>query len=435
MQGKEILSVRSENIYGEMGIDPSVIALTERAEKEIKESFAEIDRIAEINQLKVIKAMQDEGVSEACLLETTGYGYNDIGRDTLERVYARVFGTEEALVRSQIVCGTHALYLAIAGNTKPGDTVYSPCGLPYDTLQTVLGLNGTPNSLKDYGVSFSYTELTSEGKFDYDAIEREIPEKVRLIEIQRSRGYSERSSFLLTELEELIRFLRKLRPEALIMVDNCYGEFIDTYEPSEIGADLVVGSLIKNPGGGIAPVGGYIAGTKKCVESAAARLTAPGLLRELGPSLGNNRPLFQGLFMAPQVTASAEKGAVLLSRVFELLGYEASPASDEKRTDIIETVHLRDRDSLIAFCRGIQKAAPVDSMFMPEPDAMPGYDCDIIMAAGCFTSGSSIELSADAPLREPYSVFFQGGLTYAHAKLGVMKAVQELLSAGKITNL
>lgn len=425
--------MRSSDIYGEAGISPEVLSLVERAEKDIAEKFAEIDKIAEYNQIKVVRAMQEEGVSEACLLETTGYGYNDIGRDTLERVYARIFGCEEALVRSQIVCGTHALYVAIAGNTRPGDMVYSPCGLPYDTLQTVLGLSGAENSLKDYGVGFSYTELTPEGKFDYDAIRREIPEKVRLIEIQRSRGYSGRESFSLAELEELIRFVKELRPEATVMVDNCYGEFIDTVEPTQIGADMAVGSLIKNPGGGIAPVGGYIAGTKTCVENAAARLTAPGLCRELGPSLGNNRPLFLGLFLAPSVSAAAEKGAILLARTCELLGFETSPSSEAKRTDIIQCVNLNTRENLISFCRGIQKAAPVDSMFAPEPDAMPGYDCDIIMAAGCFTSGSSIELSADGPLREPYRVFFQGGLTYAHSKFGVMKAIEELVKDTKIT--
>ena len=418
--------MKLNDIYGEFGIDREVSGLVEEAEKELKPAFEKIDRICEYNQMKILRAMQEEQVSEACLLETTGYGYNDIGRDTLERVYARVFRCEEALVRSQIVCGTHALYVAIAGNTKPGDAVYSPAGLPYDTLQTVLGLNGAKNSLKDYGISFSYTELKENGKPDYTRIAEEIPEKVRLVEIQRSRGYSERESFTLAEIRELTEYIRKLRPDTLIMVDNCYGEFVDTYEPTEIGADMIVGSLIKNPGGGLAPVGGYIAGTEECVENAAARLTAPGLLRELGPSLGNNRPLFQGLFMAPSVTAAAEKGALLLARVCEKMGYCTSPASQSERTDIIQTVKLGNKENLIRFCRGIQKAAPVDSQFAPEPDAMPGYGCDIIMAAGCFTSGSSIELSADAPLREPYRVFYQGGLTYPHAKLGVMMAIQEL---------
>lgn len=415
-----------QKIYEEYGIRPEVAGLVTEAEKELKERFREIDEIAEYNQLKVIRALQQEGVSEACLVETTGYGYNDLGRDTLERVYARIFKTEEALVRSQIVCGTHALYLAIAGNTKPGDTVYSPAGLPYDTLQTVLGLNGARNSLKEYGIGFACTELDANGKIDYEAIRREIPENVRLVEIQKSRGYSGRETFSTEEIGKVIAFIRKLRPGAVFMVDNCYGEFVDIIEPTEVGADMCVGSLIKNPGGGIAPVGGYIAGTEECVEAAAARLTAPGLCRELGPSLGNNRPLFMGLFNAPQVTASAEKGAILCAKVYEKLGFKTSPSSDAKRHDIIQCVELGTREKLISFCEGIQKAAPVDASFAPEPDAMPGYDCDIIMAAGCFTSGSSIELSADGPLRDPYRVFFQGGINYPHAKLGVMMSLQKL---------
>lgn len=422
-----------QKIYEEYGICPEVARIVAKAEKELSETFAGIDRIAEYNQLKVIRALQQEGVSEACLVETTGYGYNDLGRDTLERVYARIFKTEEALVRSQIVCGTHALYLAIAGNTKPGDTVYSPVGLPYDTLQTVLGLNGTKNSLKEYGIRFAYTELTEDGKIDFERVRKEIPENVRLVEIQKSRGYSGRESFSNAEIGELIQLIRSLRPEAIIMVDNCYGEFVEITEPTEVGADMCVGSLIKNPGGGIAPVGGYIAGTAECVEGAAARLTAPGLCRELGPSLGNNRPLFMGLFNAPQVTASAEKGALLCAKVYEMLGYKTSPISKAKRYDIIQCVELESREALISFCRGIQLASPVDAQFAPEPDAMPGYDCDVIMAAGCFTSGSSIELSADGPLREPYRVFFQGGINYPHAKLGVMMSVQKMVADGILT--
>lgn len=424
--------MRSSNIYGDAGIDSRVIRLINEAEGKIIESFKRIDGIAEANQIKVLSAFQKEQVSEACLVESTGYGYNDLGRDTLERVYADIFGTDEALVRSQIVCGTHALYIAAAGNTRPGDIIYSPVGLPYDTFRTVLGLTGANGSLKEYGVGFSYSELNEKGKPDFDRIRNEIPENVSLVEIQRSRGYSERNTFTVSEIGELIEYIRKLRPKAKVMVDNCYGEFVELTEPTEVGADMAVGSLIKNPGGGIAPVGGYIAGTEECVENAAARLTAPGLCRELGPSLGNNRPLFMGLFLAPSVAASAEKGAVLLSKVFEELGFAASPSSDEVRSDIIECVSLKNAENLISFCKGIQKASPVDSMFMPEPDAMPGYDCDIIMAAGCFTGGSSIELSADGPLREPYSVFYQGGLTYPHAKYGVMKAVQQLMDDGRI---
>jgi len=422
-----------KSIYDEYGIRSEVADLVTCAENSLKDRFAQIDEIAEFNQLKVIRAMQQEGVNEACLVETTGYGYNDLGRDTLERVYARIFKTQEALVRSQIVCGTHALYLAIAGNTKPGDMVYSPVGLPYDTLQTVLGLNGTRNSLKDYGIGFSYTELDEKGKPDFDKILREIPDNVRLVEIQKSRGYSGRETFSTDQIGEMIEMIRKRRPNAIFMVDNCYGEFVDTYEPTEVGADMCVGSLIKNPGGGIAPVGGYIAGTEECVEGSAARLTAPGLCRELGPSLGNNRPLFLGLYNAPQVTASAEKGAILCAKVYEKIGFKTSPKSDALRHDIIQCIELEERDRLISFCRGIQLAAPVDSQFAPEPDAMPGYDCEIIMAAGCFTSGSSIELSADGPLRDPYRVFFQGGMNYPHAKLGVMMSVQKMLEDGNIS--
>ena len=419
--------MRSENIYGELGISEYVSELVNSCENELKSRFDEIDKTAELNEYKVLNAFRKNNGSEACLVETTGYGYNDLGRDTLENVYADIFRTEEALVRSQIVCGTHALYVAASGNTRPGDVIYSPCGLPYDTFQTVLGLNGAEGSLKDYNVGFAYTELDSCGKFDFDRIKEEIPEKVSLVEIQRSRGYSKRPSYSVEEIGELIEFIKKLRPNATVMVDNCYGEFTDTIEPSEAGADMIVGSLIKNPGGGIAPVGGYIAGTEKCVERAAARLTAPGLKRELGPSLGNNRPLYMGLFQAPVVTAAALKGAVLMSRVYEKLGYNVFPGSDEKRNDIVQLVDLGSREKLIAFCEGIQMASPVDSMFMPEPDAMPGYDCDIIMAAGCFTSGSSIELSADGPLREPYSVFFQGGINYPHAKLGVMRSAESVI--------
>ncbi|MDO4487804.1 MAG: methionine gamma-lyase family protein [Eubacteriales bacterium] len=420
--------MNSEEIFGKLNISEKTINLVNECESIVKENFAKIDAISEYNEYKVIAAFQKNQVSEACLVETTGYGYNDIGRDTLECVYADVFKTDEALVRSQIVCGTHALFIAASSNTRPGDVIYSPCGMPYDTFQTVLGLNGAEGSLKDYNVDFAYTPLKADGSFDFDRIKAEIPEKTKLVEIQRSRGYEARPSYSVDELGELIEFIRKLRPDVTIMVDNCYGEFTETKEPSEVGADMVVGSLIKNPGGGIAPVGGYIVGKERCVELAAARLTAPGLKRELGPSLGNNRPLFMGLFQAPIVTAAAVKGAVLLSCVYEKLGYNVSPRYNETRHDIIQLIDLKSREKLIAFCQGIQKASPVDSMFMPEPDAMPGYDCDIIMAAGTFTSGSSIELSADGPLRDPYRVFYQGGINYPHAKLGVMKSVENLMN-------
>lgn len=420
------------DIYGEFGISKEVQELVKEAEASLKERFAEIEETEEFNQLKVLHAMQKNKVTEACLLETTGYGYNDLGRETLENVYADLFGTEDALVRSQIVCGTHALAVAISGNTRSGDMVYSPCGLPYDTLQTVLGLNGARGSLKEYGVGFSYTELLPDGSFDYERIRKEIPENVALIEIQRSRGYSLRPSFSVDSIGELIGFLKELKPDAKIMVDNCYGEFVETKEPSEVGADMIVGSLIKNPGGGIAPVGGYIVGTEECVENAAARLMAPGIGKEIGPSLGNNRPMFMGLYHGPQVTAAALKGAVLLAKVYEMLGFDTFPKFGEKRSDIVQTVVLKTPERLTEFCRGVQSASPVDACYAPEPNEMPGYDCEVIMAAGCFTSGSSIELSADGPLREPYAAYYQGGLNYTQGKLAVMKTVQFLKNGSLI---
>ncbi len=424
----------SESIYKSFGIDEKIYKLVNEAEAKVKSAFERIDEISEFNTLKVVKAMQDCGVSEACMLETTGYGYNDIGRDRLEEVYAKIFKTEDALVRSQIVCGTHALAVALFGNTRPGDEIYSPVGIPYDTLQSVLGIAGDGRgSLKEYGVSFKYTELKADGSFDYEGIKAAINEHTRLVEIQRSRGYADRRTFSLDEIAELISFIRGIKPDVIIMVDNCYGEYTELIEPSEVGADMVVGSLIKNPGGGIAPVGGYIAGTHECVENASYRLTAPGLGKEVGPSLGNNRLLYQGTFLAPQVTAAAEKAAILLSEVFMRLGFAVNPKPGEIRHDIIENVTLGSPDKVISFCKGIQKAAAVDCFAAPEPAPMPGYDSDIIMAAGCFIQGSSIELSADGPLREPYNVFFQGGLSYAHGKLGIMMAAQQLLEDGLIS--
>ncbi len=424
-----------ENIYKRLGISEPVYRYCNEKERELSERFAEIDRIFEYDQLKVLKAMQDCKVSEACLTETTGYGYNDLGRDRLEEVYSKVFGTEDALVRSQIVCGTHALTVAIFGNTRPGDEIFSPVGLPYDTLLEVIGIREAVGSLKEYGVDFSYCDLRPDGSFDYEAIRQGINERTSLVEIQRSRGYSERHTLSVAEIGELIAFIRSIKPDVKIMVDNCYGEFVEELEPTEVGADMAVGSLIKNPGGGIAPVGGYIVGTKECVKNAASRLTAPGLYKELGPSLGNNRLLYQGLFMAPSAAASAGKGAVLLSAVYEGLGYECAPKTAEKRHDIIEAVTFHSPGPLAAFCSGVQKAASVDSFIRPEPTPTPGYEHEIIMAAGCFISGSSIELSADGPLREPYTAYFQGGLTYYHAKLGVMRSLEELIREGYIKRL
>lgn len=422
--------MKSENIYRLFGVDDRIAAMIDEAEASLQDRFIKIDRIAEINQLKVIHAMQENGVSGACMLETTGYGYDDLGRDKLERVYADIFHTEDALVRSQIVCGTHALSVALFGNTRPGDEILSPCGLPYDTLQTVLGLTGARGSLKDYGVSFRFVDLKADGSFDFEGIRSAINERTKLIEIQRSRGYADRRTFSVEEIAELIRFIRGIRKDLIIMVDNCYGEFTEELEPSDVGADMIVGSLIKNPGGGIAPVGGYIAGTESCVGNAAARLTGPGLEKELGPSLGNNRLLYQGIFLSPTVTAGAVKGAILAASVYEKLGFSTAPKAAEDRYDIIEAITLKSPEKVISFCRGIQRAAAVDAFVAPEPSPMPGYESDIIMANGSFISGSSIELSADGPLREPYTVFFQGGLTYQHSKLGVVLSAQQLLEDG-----
>ncbi len=427
--------MKLENIYRSIGVSDSVFELVEKAEQELQERFHAIDKIAEYNQLKVVAAMQENGASEACLVETTGYGYNDIGRDRLEDIYASVFRTEDALVRSQIVCGTHALTLALAGNTRPGDEILSPVGMPYDTLQTVLGLTGARGSLKEYGVSFRCVDLLPDGSPDWEGIRNAIHEHTRLVEIQRSRGYADRRSFSVEEIGEIIRFVRGIKPDVIIMVDNCYGEFTEISEPSECGADMVVGSLIKNPGGGIAPVGGYIAGTRECVANAAARLTGPGLEKELGPSLGNNRLLYQGIFLSPTVTAGAMKAAILASLVYERLGFAAAPSSDEIRHDIIEAITLGTPEKVISFCKGIQSASAIDSFVSPEPSPMPGYESEIIMANGSFISGSSIELSADGPLRPPYTVFFQGGITYPHGKLGILMSLQQLKNDGYLPDL
>ena len=427
--------MKLENIYRSIGVSDSVFELVEKAEQELQERFHAIDKIAEYNQLKVVAAMQENGASEACLVETTGYGYNDIGRDRLEDIYASVFRTEDALVRSQIVCGTHALTLALAGNTRPGDEILSPVGMPYDTLQTVLGLTGARGSLKEYGVSFRCVDLLPDGSPDWEGIRNAIHEHTRLVEIQRSRGYADRRSFSVEEIGKIIRFVRGIKPDVIIMVDNCYGEFTETSEPSECGADMVVGSLIKNPGGGIAPVGGYIAGTRECVANAAARLTGPGLEKELGPSLGNNRLLYQGIFLSPTVTAGAMKAAILASLVYERLGFAAAPSSDEIRHDIIEAITLGTPEKVISFCKGIQSASAIDSFVSPEPSPMPGYESEIIMANGSFISGSSIELSADGPLRPPYTVFFQGGITYPHGKLGILMSLQQLKNDGYLPDI
>lgn len=415
-----------KNIYKDFGIDDKVFEYSESILKDLKERFDEIDRLADINQLKVIASMQKNNVSEACMLGTTGYGYNDIGRETLEKVYADIFHTEDALVRAQITCGTHALALALMSNLRPGDELLSPVGKPYDTLEEVIGIRDSVGSLKEYGVTYRQVDLLDDGTFDYENIKKALNDKTRLVTIQRSKGYQTRPSFSVKQIGELISFVKNIKPEVICMVDNCYGEFTEEIEPSDVGADMVVGSLIKNPGGGLAPLGGYICGKKECVENAAYRLTSPGLGKEVGASLTILRDFYQGLFLAPTVVASALKGAIFAANVYEKLGFDVIPNSIEDRHDIIQAVTFGDRDKMIAFCQGIQAASPVDSFVKPEPWAMPGYDSDVIMAAGAFISGSSIELSADGPVKEPYSVYFQGGLTFPHVKLGIIKSLQTL---------
>lgn len=417
-------------MYEQFHISEKVLAFSSGIETSLAERFAAIDKIAEYNQLKVIKAMQENRVSDIHFAGTTGYGYNDIGRETLERVYASVFHTEDALVRPQITCGTHALYTALAGNLRPGDELLSPVGKPYDTLEEVIGIRPSNGSLKEYGITYRQVDLLPDGNFDFEGIRAAITESTKLVTIQRSKGYATRKTLSVKRIGELIAFVKDIKSDLICMVDNCYGEFVETIEPSDVGADMVVGSLIKNPGGGLAPIGGYIAGTKDCIEKAAYRLGSPGLGREVGASLGVNQAIFQGLFLAPNVTACALKGAVFAANIYERLGYSVVPNSVESRHDIIQAVTFGNPEGVIAFCQGIQAAAPVDSFVTPEPWDMPGYDSPVIMAAGAFIQGASIELSADGPIKPPYSVFFQGGLTWHHAKLGVLMSLQRLIDTG-----
>lgn len=422
----------TKELYKTMGISPEVYEYGETAVRKLQERFRQIDDVAEYNQLKVLEAMRKNQVSEACLLGTTGYGYNDLGRDTLETVYADVFRTEDALVRPQITCGTHALALALMSNLRPGDELLSPVGKPYDTLEEVIGIRPSAGSLAEYGVSYRQVDLLEDGSFDYANIQKSIHEKTRLVTIQRSKGYQTRPTLSVERIGELISFIKKLKPDVICMVDNCYGEFVEEREPGDVGADMVVGSLIKNPGGGLAPIGGYIAGKRECVENAAFRLTSPGLGKEVGASLGILKDFYQGLFLAPTVTANALKGAVFAANLYERLGFPVVPDGSESRHDIIQAVTFGNPEGVIAFCRGIQSAAPVDSHVTPEPWDMPGYDAKVIMAAGAFVSGSSIELSADGPIKPPYAVYFQGGLTWAHAKFGILKSLQSLVDASLV---
>lgn len=429
------ISQAIQALYEEMGISPKVLAFGTKIEERLSRRFADIDKMAELNQLKVVNAMQKARVNAECFHYASGYGYSDYGRDTLEQVYANVFHTEDALVRPQITCGTHALALTLSANLRPGDELLSIAGKPYDTLEEVIGIRPSRGSLAEYGVTYRQVDLLPDGSFDFENIRKAISEKTKLITIQRSKGYQTRPSFSVSQIGEAIAFVKKIRPEVICMVDNCYGEFVEAEEPSDVGADLVVGSLIKNPGGGLAPIGGYVAGRKELIENCAYRLTSPGLGKEVGASLGVMQSFFQGLFLAPTVVAGALKGAVFAANVYEKLGYPVVPNGSEDRHDIIQAVTLGSPEGVIAFCQGIQAAAPVDSYVTPEPWDMPGYDSKVIMAAGAFVQGSSIELSADGPIKSPYAVYFQGGLTWEHAKLGILMSLQKLYDKGIVKEL
>ena len=422
----------TNSIYNQLGVSDQVLRFGQEVLEGLTDQFRHIDQVAEFNQAKVIAAMQKNRVNATHFNLSTGYGYDDEGRDNLERVYADCFGAEAALVRPQITCGTHALALALGANLLPGDELLSPVGGPYDTLEEVIGIRPSPCSLKEYGVSYRQVDLVPDGGFDYDGIRAAINEKTRLITIQRSKGYATRPSYSVEEIGRLIAFCKECKPDVLCMVDNCYGEFVETQEPTNVGADMVVGSLIKNLGGGLAPTGGYVCGRKECIERCAYRLSAPGLGREVGANLGLLTSFYQGLFLAPTVVSSAVRGAVFAAGCYEKLGFRVVPGSGEIRRDIIQAVELGSREAMVAFCKGIQSAAPVDSYVTPEPWAMPGYESEVIMAAGAFVQGASIELSADGPIRPPYAVYFQGGLTWFHAKLGILMSIQKLLDAGII---
>lgn len=422
-------------MYKNFGIADAVSDFCLDVEASLKDRFEKLDEVAEYNQMKVLAAMQKHRVSAECFNGTTGYGYNDLGRDTLEEVYATCFKGEAALVRPQITCGTHALALALMSNVRPGDEILSPVGKPYDTLEEVIGIRPSKGSLAEYGVTYAQVDLLADGGFDFDGIRNAINDRTKLVTIQRSKGYASRPTLSVERIGQLISFIKEVKPDVICMVDNCYGEFVEKREPLEVGADMIVGSLIKNPGGGLAPIGGYIVGKKECVENAAYRLTSPGLGKEVGASLGMMQSFFQGFFLAPTVVNAALKSAIFAANVFERLGFAVIPNGSESRHDIIQAVTFEKPEGLIAFCQGIQAAAPVDSYVTPEPWDMPGYDSQVIMAAGAFVQGSSIELSADGPLRPPYTAFFQGGLTWYHGKLGIMMALQKLYDANLVKGI
>lgn len=424
-----------KEMYKNFGIADAVSDFCLEVEASLKDRFEKLDEVAEYNQMKVLAAMQKHRVSAECFNGTTGYGYNDLGRDTLEEVYATCFKGEAALVRPQITCGTHALALALMSNVRPGDEILSPVGKPYDTLEEVIGIRPSKGSLAEYGVTYAQVDLLADGGFDFDGIRNAINDRTKLVTIQRSKGYASRPTLSVERIGQLISFIKEVKPDVICMVDNCYGEFVEKREPLEVGADMIVGSLIKNPGGGLAPIGGYIVGKKECVENAAYRLTSPGLGKEVGASLGMMQSFFQGFFLAPTVVNAALKSAIFAANVFERLGFAVIPNGSESRHDIIQAVTFEKPEGLIAFCQGIQAAAPVDSYVTPEPWDMPGYDSQVIMAAGAFVQGSSIELSADGPLRPPYTAFFQGGLTWYHGKLGVMMALQKLYDANLVKGI
>ncbi len=413
-------------MYKEFGISDELLELANNTQKDIKEIFDQIDKICEYNSLKVLNAFKENNISDMHFNSTTGYGYGDIGRDTIEKVFAKVLGAEDALVRGQFISGTHALTVALFAFLRPGDTLLSISGKPYDTLDSVIGIKDNPSSLKAFGIKYEGIDLI-DNEFNTKAIiERVQKGNVKLIEIQRSRGYSLRKSISLEQVEDIIKQIREVNKETIIMIDNCYCEFVNTKEPLEIGADIIVGSLIKNLGGGIAPNGAYIAGKKELVELAGERLTSPGQGKEVGPSLGINKQILQGLFLAPNVVANSLKTAVFASRILEKMGYKPSPLYNEKRADIVQTICFGEKEALIKYCQGIQEGSPIDSNSVPEPWDMPGYTDQIIMAAGAFTQGSSIELSCDAPIRPPYVAFMQGGITYEYGKLGVLKAISNI---------
>lgn len=418
-----------EQMYEELGIQRDILNFAREIEENLKERFRGIDETAEYNQMKVIQAMQKARVSDIHFAATTGYGYNDLGRDTLEEVYALAFHGESALVRPQLISGTHALHVALSGNLRPGDELLSPVGKPYDTLEEVIGIRDSAGSLKEYGISYRQVDLLADGSFDWEGIRQAINERTKLVTIQRSKGYATRPTLSVDKIGELISFVKGIKPDIICMVDNCYGEFVERKEPTDVGADMIVGSLIKNPGGGLAPIGGYIVGRQDCIDRASYRLSAPGLGKEVGASLGLNQSFYQGLFLAPTVVAGALKGAIFAANIYERFGFLVVPDAKQSRHDIIQAITFGTPEAVIAFCQGIQAAAPVDSFVTPEPWDMPGYDAPVIMAAGAFVQGSSIELSADAPIKEPYAVYFQGGLTWYHAKLGILMSLQKLADA------